>query len=624
LGEIESALRAIPGVREAVVLVQGDDSSGRRLRAFVTRIANGNVTDDLLRTELGQTLPSVMVPGDFHFLDDLPLTPSGKIDRLGLLEQADSIDASEEVVAPRNHVERELVRLWSDILNRSAVSVHDNFFEIGGNSLLVMLLVARARRGDLIVKPRQVFEQQTIAQLAQVVHVGRAKSVNQEDQTRTVPLAHNQMRFLQRGSPNPHHWNISLRCESRLDLDPSLLKEALAGVIDAHRALSLRFALGPEGWQQHLSASLGEVPLQTFDLESLGSEFVEQFVTEKVQDAQGSLDLTTGPVLKLLHFRIGPKNADQIVLVVHHLVCDRLSIMILLDDLQLAYLQKLNRSPLELPVVGMSYPAWVRSLHDYANSEAGEVQARRWLTLPWSDVQPLPRDLPGRPMDNTNAAARAIHMEWNLDQTKRLLKHPWFKPHELLLAALHSALAKWMNSQTVLVDVLVHGRDPVEPEMDISRTVGMLIGYATSLLTSDPEDPQTHLQQIVDEVRDSAHLPWSLDVFRCLADPECFASRCKALPSSEVLFNYRGPSIRSSRNDFLNIISQPPGGDYTPTGLRGHSLSVVFDVIDGRLRGAMVYSEHYHRKETIEGVRDEFRDRLSILTKGPMDPFSSG
>ncbi len=316
-------------------------------------------------------------------------------------------------------------------------------------------------------------------------------------------------------------------------------------------------------------------------------------------------------------------SADQIVLVVHHLVCDRLSIMILLDDLQLAYLQKLNRSPLELPVVGMSYPAWVRSLHDYANSEAGEVQARRWLTLPWSDVQPLPRDLPGRPKDNTNAAARAIHMEWNFDQTKRLLENPRYMPQELLLAALHSALAKWMNSQTVLIDVLQHGRDPVQPEMDLSRTVGMFIGYATTLLTSDPGDPKTHLQQIVDQVRDSAHLPWSLDVFRYLAGPECAASRCKALPFAEVLFNYRGPSIGSSQNDFLTIVSHAPGGDYSPTGLRGHSLSVVFDVIDGRLRSAMVYCERYHRKETIEGLCDQFRERLSTYMKSPMHAFGS-
>jgi hypothetical protein len=271
----------------------------------------------------------------------------------------------------------------------------------------------------------------------------------------------------------------------------------------------------------------------------------------------------------------------------------------------------------------MSYPAWVQFLHDYANSEAGEVQARRWLALPWSDAQPLPRDLPGRPVDNTNAAARAIHMEWTLDQTKSLLKHPRYMPQELLLAALHNALAKWMNSRTVLIDMLQHGRDPVQPEMDLSRTVGMFIGYATSLLASDPADPKIHLQKIVDQVRDSADLPWSLDVFRYLAGPECSASRCKALPSSEVLFNYRGPPIGLSGNDFLNIMSHPAGGDYNPTGLRGHSLSVVFDVIDGKLRGAMVYCEHFHRKETIEDLSEQFQDRLSTYMKGTMHAFGS-
>jgi hypothetical protein len=300
-------------------------------------------------------------------------------------------------------------------------------------------------------------------------------------------------------------------------------------------------------------------------------------------------------------------------LIVHHLFCDAFSLTILLDDLQHAYLQRLNRSQLRLPAVGTPYPAWVRSLRNYANSEAGERCARQWLALHWSDVQPLPRELPGGPVDNTNAAARAVQVEWSLDETTKLLGHPRFTAQEILLAALHSTLANWMKSQTVLIDLLQHGRDPVESEMDLSRTVGMFIGYAPALLTSDPRDPKTHLQQIVDQFGDLPHLPSSLDVFRHLSDPDRVAARCKALPYSEVLFQFRGQPIGGSQEAFLTIVPNRSEGDHSPSGRRGHLLSVVFDVVDGRGKGTMVYCNRYHQKETIEDLCHQVRDRVSIL-----------
>jgi amino acid adenylation domain-containing protein len=170
LGEVEAALARFPGVRECVALVREDRPGERRLVAYLVMTGEAPEAGDL-RAFLGERLPDYMVPSVFVTLPALPLTRTGKMDRLALPAPA---EPAGEDAAPRNAVEEALATVWAEVLRRDRVGIHDNFFELGGDSIRTIQVVSRSRKHGLRLAPRQLFQHQTIAELAGVVEVERA------------------------------------------------------------------------------------------------------------------------------------------------------------------------------------------------------------------------------------------------------------------------------------------------------------------------------------------------------------------------------------------------------------------------------------------------------------------
>jgi acyl carrier protein len=207
LGEIESALDQHPMIRESAVLAREDNPkdpsaeftlspsaglktgcaegprTGKRLVAYVVPKAEVLLTRQELRSFLKGKLPEYMIPAVFVFLDALPLTLSGKVDRNALpLPDRSQRDFSLAFVAPRTPVEAILARIWEDVLRLEKAGIHDNFFDLGGHSLLATQLVSRIRQSLQVEVPLQaIFEAPTIGEMALVIAVNQAKAARQKD-----------------------------------------------------------------------------------------------------------------------------------------------------------------------------------------------------------------------------------------------------------------------------------------------------------------------------------------------------------------------------------------------------------------------------------------------------------
>ncbi|HEX8904475.1 MAG TPA: amino acid adenylation domain-containing protein, partial [Longimicrobiaceae bacterium] len=181
LGEIEAALRRHPGVADCVVIAREDVEGEKRLVAYVV----GSADADELRVLLRQGLPEYMVPGAIVRLDALPLTHNGKLDRKAL-PAPDYGAPEEQYVAPRTAAEQALAAVWAEVLRLEKVGVNDGFFELGGDSILAIQVVSRARRAGVEVTPRQLFEHQTIAELAAVVRLGDGDAAPAAEQGRVA------------------------------------------------------------------------------------------------------------------------------------------------------------------------------------------------------------------------------------------------------------------------------------------------------------------------------------------------------------------------------------------------------------------------------------------------------
>src|SRR5918996_4601570 len=366
LGEIEACLGGHPGVEDVVVLAREDQPGEKRLVGYVV---GAEVEPDALRGYLQGKLPPYMVPSAFVVLEALPLTPNGKVDRKAL-PAPEWGGAEGAYEAPGTPTEELLAGIWAEVLRVERVGRQDNFFALGGDSILSLQIISRAQQAGLQLTPRQLFQHQSIAELAAVAGVGPGLEAEQGVVSGGVPLTPIQRWFFEQGLPEPQHFNQSVLLEVGAELEPGWVQRVVRELLVQHDALRLRFS--PEGgqWRQ-VNAGLEEgVPFGVVDLSGLGIE-EQPAVLEGVAAAQqGSLNLEVGPLLRVVLFQLGAGRPGRLLMVVHHLAVDGVSWRVLLEDFQRAYEQRSRGEAIELPPKTTAFKAWAARLMGYGHSAA--------------------------------------------------------------------------------------------------------------------------------------------------------------------------------------------------------------------------------------------------------------
>ncbi|HEX8907525.1 MAG TPA: condensation domain-containing protein, partial [Longimicrobiaceae bacterium] len=439
-GEVESALSAHPDVREARVIVREDEPGEKRLVAYVV----GDADSDGLRAFLRRTLPEYMVPAAFVAMERLPLTPSGKLDRKALPAPGYA-GAEDRYVAPRTPVEAALAEIWGQVLRLERVGVNDSFFELGGDSILAIQVVSKARRAGVEITPRQMFEYQTIAELAAVAADAGAASASAAEQgrvegrVRPTPI---QAWHFEQDHPAPWHHNQSMLLAVDASVAGGALETALAAVLDHHDALRLRFRRTEGGWEAWHGAEPG-IALERVDLSHLGDEEQDRAQAAAAQERQASLDLERGPLGRTVLFDRGARGR-VLFLVLHHLVVDGVSWRIIREDLERACAQLEAGEPVDLGAKTTSYRQWSEALQAYAADDALKEEAEYWLAQDAGDVAVLPAD---GECEGTVAATRWVTVRLDEEETRALLQDVPAAYHtqinDVLLAALATALTGW-------------------------------------------------------------------------------------------------------------------------------------------------------------------------------------
>ncbi|HVR98123.1 MAG TPA: amino acid adenylation domain-containing protein, partial [Thermoanaerobaculia bacterium] len=390
-GEIESTLGHHPAVAASAVMVREDTSAAeRRLVGYVAVRPGEDVTVGDLRSFLSASLPPYMVPAVFVLLAALPLNPNGKVDFHSLPapgHERPELDAA--MTEATSWAETLLARIWAEVLHLDRVGVRDNFFELGGDSILSIQIVARANQAGLRLTPHQVFQHQTIAELAAVAGLARAVDAEQGLVTGPVPLTPIQRRFLGDDPVDAHHFNQSLLLQSGQSLDPVRLEQVTGHLLAHHDALRLRFFREREGWRQR-NDPIGRVPFHRVDLAGLPASRRATSLKAAAAQAQASLNLSDGPLLRAVFFTLGGEKGERLLLALHHLVVDGVSWRILLSDLETAYTQISRGQAVRLPLNTTSFKSWAERLAGHAEELRSE--SGYWLAGPRMQAARLPLD----------------------------------------------------------------------------------------------------------------------------------------------------------------------------------------------------------------------------------------
>jgi amino acid adenylation domain-containing protein len=480
LGEIEAVLRTHDGVRECCVAAREDAPGEKRLVAYVV----GEASADELRAHLRRGLPDYMVPSAFVAMDALPLTRNGKVDRRVL--PAPEQDGAGEFVAPRTGLEKVLAGLWEEVLRRDRVGVHDNFFAVGGHSLLAMRMIGRVREvfgTDLPV--RALFEGPTVAELAERVEALRGPAQPALPQlvpvarTGALPLSFGQERLwfvdrLEGGSP---FYNMHEALRFTGAMDAAAMERALGEIVHRHETLRTSF-VEVDGAPVQVIAPFAGFTLPIHDLSALADDAREAEVTRRATEhAARPFELAAGPLFRAELLRLA---ADEHVLLlcVHHIVSDGWSMDVLFHELSALYdaFRSGRRSPLQpLPLQYADYAVWQRA---QLQGEALERQLAWWKErLSGAPaLLELPTDRPRPAVQSYRGAHEPVEFPAALlKRLEAVARAEGATLYMVLLGAFQLLLGRYAGSDDVVVGSPIAGRARQETEGLIGFFINALV-----------------------------------------------------------------------------------------------------------------------------------------------------
>ncbi|WYL93613.1 MAG: amino acid adenylation domain-containing protein [Gloeotrichia echinulata IR180] len=618
LGEIETILNQHSLVQQAVVIAREDIPGNKRLVAYI--ISNQEQFQfDEIRQFLKQKLPPYMVPSAFVSLDQLPMTPNGKVDYRAL-PIPDTSDKNLEVgfVVPRTPTEEKLAAIWAEVLRQTNISIHDNFFELGGDSIISIQMISRANQAGLQLTPKQLFQYQTIAELATVVGTTRKIKANQGLVTGSVPLIPIQHWFFEQSLPDAHYFNQSALLEIPSGTKPDLLKQAVQQLLWHHDALRSRFV--PESYppKHIIDAPLETVPFTIVDFSEISPQAQQTAIKTKEAELQASLNLSSGEIVRVALFNLGINQPSQLLFVIHHLVVDGISWRILLEDLATAYQQLVRGKAINLPAKTTSFQEWAHQLKAYSQSETLGREIDYWLSQFEGNSASLPIDYPLEKESNALTSSNSVTLFLNEDETRALLQDVPSayntQINDILLTALVQSFSQWTGEKSLIVDLEGHGREDLFEDVDLSRTVGWFTTlFPVKLEVSSVNQLEETLKLVKEQLRRLPKHGIGYGIWRYLHLDGEIHSKFPNLPSAEVSLNYLGQFDQVlSASAMLGAVKEWKS-EQSRRGNRSHILAISGLIQSGKLEMDFAYSEKIHKRDTIEKLALGFMEVLRSL-----------
>lgn len=511
------------------------------------------------------------------------------------------------------------------------VGVHDNFFALGGDSIISIQIIARAHQAGLHLTPKQLFQYQTIAELATVASQTTSIQATQDWVTGSVPLTPIQHWFWEQNLPAPDHFNQSVLLSVPSDLQPKLLERAGQKILIHHDALRLQFRREETQCLQVYATPDEQIPFQVVDLCDIPIAEQPGQIEAIANETQASLNLSEGPIIRVVLFVLGSDRPGRMLIVIHHLVVDGVSWRILLEDLSTAY-QKSEQNDIFQPKT-TSFKDWAFRLTEYAQSQTLLKELDYWLAQSPSKISSIPVDFPEGKNTNSFASSRTVSVSLTEEQTRNLLqevpKAYNTQINDVLLTALVQSFAKFTGSQSLLVDLEGHGREELFASVDLSRTVGWFTTCFPIHLQPESVDnlPQA-LKSIKEQLRSIPFKGIGYGILRYLSNNPAIREQLKAQTQPQISFNYLGqfsdPTELQSESMQWELAQESSGINHSPLGIRAHLLDVNGLVVKNKLQMDFIYSENVHERTTIERLAYAFIGALKSLIDHCTSPEVKG
>jgi [acyl-carrier-protein] S-malonyltransferase len=557
-----------------------------------------------------------------------------KVNHKLMEEPSDSLpDLDNDFIPPRTEVERFLAAVWVELLGKPQVGSRDDFFDLGGYSLLATQMIAKIyQRYQVKLSVSTLYESPTIFSLAQAIeaagpcmsHFNQPTGVKQPRKstavTGNVPLTPSHGLFLNLKNNRLDHFNIIGIFEVDSHFDTDRLQQVLLYLWEIHDALRARFIRRDGKWMQIIAEPEQSAPdFRVYNLADISTEDADRTIEKYAKLFQENINITQGPLMITAYFSFGPKRPGRLMLIINHLLVDGFSISILIKDLQTAYRQLEEGHAIDLPEKGASIKEWAELLHEYVLSDEHLKAIEYLLTLPWGESHGLPLDYPQNCDQNFNYSSAKVTVSLTKEETLILNRRIPLVLNtgvdNVLLWALSKVIFEWTGSKLVEIVMVDNGRNmiPVQKCLDLSRTVGFLATRQTLLLKNyESADWLREVALFCEQIKRipnngcdyflAASLTKNNQVIKKLSK---IRSIEKFLGYSEIQLNYRGSILDNNESSALKLL-QSYDVSFDPQSDRLRNLNIYCDIFNHCLNIVWEYSYNLYKRETIERLADKY------------------
>jgi len=623
LEEIENRILRHEDIKEAIVIAQIDKNQGQPyLCAYIVPLEEVTITE--IREYLTEFLPEYMIPAYFVQLDTLPVNPNGKINRKALPQPEENIlKENNEFESPRNEIETLLVKIWGRILGKEKISINDNFFMIGGDSIKAIQIIAQMKKNGYKVDMKDLYQNRKVAELApHVKKIGRI--ADQTVISGRIPLTPIQQDFFTTTKIKPNHFNQSILLQTSERYSVEILKKVFTRIQEHHDVLRMTYKF--EGDQIVQTNHDLDYPLEIFEFDLRESENPKETFYSTCNNIQASIDMEKGPLMKVVLFHL--EAEDRLLIAIHHLVMDGISWQILLEDMATLYFffknSQTDKSP-ELPLKSDSFKYWSQKMYQYAKEEEILKEIPYWKKLENTPIKTLPKDLNPDLTKLKKANQESITFNLDADNTNKLLNETNraynTEINDILLTALALAIYRWAGLEKIAINLEGHGREDILGDIDIIRTIGWFTSRYPIILQIPHEpanSPNQNFAQLIkhnkEMLREIPNKGIGFGILRYLVPSENKKSLTFKI-EPEISFNFLGEigqkrKEAESESGIFSISMENTGIPFSPEQSQLFTLDINGVISNGVLKFSFTYNRHQYKESTIENLTDYYKKSL--------------
>ncbi|MBS7233718.1 amino acid adenylation domain-containing protein [Flavobacterium psychroterrae] len=616
--EIAIAVLSSNMVNQCIVLVDEDENGHKRLVCYLT--PKENYKEDEIKNFLQFQLADYMVPGIYVTLEEMPLTSNGKIDRKAL-PSPKGHETTNNYEAPRNQLEIDLCEIWSSLLNVEKVGINDDFFALGGDSIIVIQFVSRAKRKDYNFIVQDLFDHKTISNLSYAFENQSDINVTAEQGILegTLPLTPIQKWFFEEQNSNMSHFNMNLFFKISKGINEGHLAKAMKIIVERHDTLRLKFLREENTYMQSYSNSTGV--FDSFDITNEKESDLKNTIKGICETIQNNKILDNGDLTQFSFIKTPDyEQHNRLFICFHHLAVDGVSLRIILDEMEIildALVQNVN---VELGLKTGSYREWSTLLNSYANSNKVMLQKSYWENVK-QNFTPFKTDYASEYQDRETLENYVINIseELTTSLTKSANKAYNTEINDILLAALAKTIGEWTKNSSVVIGLEGHGRELFSEKIDISNSTGWFTNKYPLLLNADFESEGELIKSVKEQIRNVPDKGLGYGALKYLNTDAEINNSLKG-SSWDLVFNYLGQmdNVINKSNWFIGA-DQDTGNHINKKYPVRDKIVVKGAIVNNTLGFSFDYSNKQYDKKTIEMLANMYINNLTNLIQHTLD-----